>query len=177
MRPIIKIGKARKSKPSPPRPEPIRAKKDTGAETAGEVRNNTRHRDAKPDDDPTPAVKPGAGEASGVAPGKGSKTVVSPLNCRIRPVPISYTNGLYKVIIVPQEDFSDAMLLCAAVGENGNRDELTVESATINGERVPISKESQIGPFAVKAGVRVELYVRFAEHDKLALSVTMHSKG
>ncbi len=92
-------------------------------------------------------------------------------------MPISYNNGLYKVIIVPQEDSSDAVLSCAAVGENGNRDELTVESATINGERVPISKESQIGPFAVKAGERAELYVRFAEHDKLALSVTMHSKG
>ena len=177
LRPIIKIGKARKSKPSPPRPEPIGAKKDNGAETAGEVRNNTRHRDAKPDDDPTPAVKPGAGDTSGAAPGKGSKTVISPLNCRIRPVPISYTNGLYKVIIVPQEDSSDVMLSCAAVGENGNRDALTVETATVDGKRIPVSKDSLIGPFGVKAGERYELFVRFAEHDKLALSVTMHSKG
>lgn len=177
LRPLIRIGKARRSVPSDP-VEKVRGKKSTGKAVPGEVRNHRVHPiGPEPKPEPTTPVADD-GEKQGVVPGRGGKTIVRPVDGQRRIFAISAEQGIYRLVIVPGETAERVYASCSVLGENGTNDPIKVKAAMLNGRHIGITPDKTgIGPFNVNQDNRITLEVTFEERGSMALAVELNSKG
>ncbi|MBE6100930.1 MAG: hypothetical protein E7200_02330 [Selenomonas ruminantium] len=170
----IKIGKIRTNK-TPQGTTTQVAVQEEGTEEPGEVRNHTRHPNQTPTPKPKPLVpvdpnpddpdpKPGA------TPGKGLKTVITPNLTAQRAFPISSSQGLYKIVIKPAEDYNNMFVECFVVGEDGRSDPLEMETFTHDGKSVRVSG-GKAGPVQVKADTPAVFFATFQRKEKMKLSL------
>lgn len=170
----IKIGKIRTNK-TPQGTTTQVAVQEEGTEEPGEVRNHTRHPNPTPTPKPKPPVpvdpnpddpdpKPGA------TPGKGLKTVITPNLTAQRAFPISSSQGLYKIVIKPAEDYNNMFVECFVVGEDGRSDPLEMETFTHDGKSVRVSG-GKAGPVQVKADTPAVFFATFQRKEKMKLSL------
>lgn len=151
------------------------AVQEKGTEKPGTVRNHRRHPNPfprpkppvpvvpKPDDlDPTP----------GATPGNGSKTIITPNLIAQRAFPISSSQGLYKIVIKPAEDYNNMYIECFAVGEDGRSDPLELETFTYDGQNVRVSG-GKAGPVKVKAETIANFFATFWKKEKMKLSLQL----
>ena len=149
---------------------------DEGTAQEGDVRNDEKNpnplpprpRPPKPvienPEDPDP--QPGA------RPGKGTKTVSTPYLSAQRAFPISSTQGLYKIVIKPAEDYRNMFIECFALGEDGKTDPLEMESFTYNGASISF-ENGKAGPISVSADIPAIFFVRFTRKEKMKLSLRL----
>lgn len=152
------------------------AVQEEGTEQEGDVHNHKRNPDPMPPrphppkpvvpdpDDPDP--QPGA------TPGKGAKTVNTPNLAAQRAFPISSSQGLYKIVIKPKEDYENLYIECLAVGEDGKADPLDMESFTYNGKRIKISG-SKAGPIKVTTDTPAVFFAKFVKKEKMKLRLSL----
>lgn len=149
---------------------------DEGTAQEGDVRNDDtnptplppRPRPPKPiiDDPEDPDPQPGA------RPGKGTKTVSTPYLSGQRAFPISSSQGLYKIVIKPAENYGNLYVECFALGEDGKTDPLDMESFTYNGTSINI-ENGKAGPVSVTADTPAIFFARFARKEKMKLSLRL----
>ncbi len=146
--------------------------KEEGVEQRGDVHNHTTNPNPKPKLHRPKVVDPDKEgvQKSGAMPGKGSKTVTLPNLAKQRAFPISSSQGLYKIVIVPKETYENLYVACSAMGEDGKTDRLQMDSFTYNGNQVRI-ENGQAGPMKVDANAPATFYVKFANKEKMVLSL------
>ena len=168
----IKIGKIRTNK-TPQGTTTQVAVQEEGTEEPGEVRNHTRHPNPAPKPKPPVPVDPNPDDPdpkSGATPGKGLKTVITPNLAAQRAFPISSSQGLYKIVIKPAEDYNNMFVECFVVGEDGRSDPLVMENFTYDGKSVHVS-EGKAGPVKVKAETPAVFFATFQRKEKMKLSL------
>lgn len=168
----IKIGKIKTNK-TPQGTTTHVAVQEEGTEEPGEVRNHTRHPNPTPKPKPPVPVDPDSDDPdpkSGATPGKGLKTVITPNLAAQRAFPISSSQGLYKIVIKPAEDYNNMFVECFVVGEDGRSDSLMMENFTYDGKSVHVS-EGKAGPVKVKAETPAVFFATFHRKEKMKLSL------
>lgn len=168
----IKIGKIRTNK-TPQGTTTQVAVQEEGSEEPGEVRNRTRHPNPTPKPKPPVPVDPNPDDPDpkpGATPGKGLKTVITPNLTAQRAFPISSSQGLYKIVIKPAEDYNNMFVECFVVGEDGRSDALEMEAFTHDGKSVHISG-GKAGPVQVKAAIPAVFFATFQRKEKMKLSL------
>lgn len=115
-----------------------------------------------PDDNPKP----------GTTRGNGTAKVITPNLTAQRAFPISSSQGLYKIVIKPAEDYSNMFIECFAVGEDGRSDALELESFTFNGQSISFNK-GKAGPVKVEADKYASFFVRFKNKEKMKLRLQL----
>ena len=108
----------------------------------------------------------------GAKRGKGTKTVSTPYLSGQRAFPISSSQGLYKIVIKPAEDYGNLYVECYALGEDGKTDSLDMESFTYNGKSVDI-ENGKAGPISVIADTPAIFFARFTRKEKMKLSLRL----
>lgn len=170
LRPIVKIGRIKTSKIPKGTTTQI-AVQEEGTEKPGEIRNQTRHPDPSQKPKPSVPVDPLRNDPEtkqGASPGKGPKTIISPYLTMQRAFPINSSEGLYKIVIKPSEDYDNLFVECFVVGEDGTSDPLEMENFTHNGTVVPVSG-GKAGPLHVKAETAEEFIATFLRKEKMML--------
>ena len=148
------------------------AVKEKGTEEEGDVRNYSRnpnpmppkllpHKPVSPYPD-APDSQPGA------TPGNGAKTVKIPNLTVQRAFPISFSKGIYKIVIKPAERYENLYVECFAVGEDDSPDVLKMESFTYNGKNIGFDK-GKAGPIEIDAGIAAMFFVKFEKKEKMKL--------
>lgn len=168
----IKIGKIRTNK-TPRGTTTQVAVQEEGTEEPGEVRNHTRHPNPTPRPKPSVPVDPNPDDPdpkTGATPGNGLKTVITPNLTAQRAFPISSSQGLYKIVIKPAEDYNNMFVECFVVGEDGRSDPLELESFTHDGKNVRVSG-GKAGPMQVKANTPAVFFATFQRKEKMKLSL------
>lgn len=168
----IKIGKIRTNK-TPQGTTTQVAVQEEGTEEPGEVRNHTRHPNPTPKPKPPVPVDPNPDDPDpkpGATPGKGVKTVITPNLTAQRAFPISSSQGLYKIVIKPAEDYNNMFVECFVVGEDGRSDPLEMETFTHDGKSVRVSG-GKAGPVQVKADTPAVFFATFQRKEKMKLSL------
>lgn len=168
----IKIGKIRTNK-TPQGTTTQVAVQEEGTEEPGEVRNHTRHPNPTPKPKPPVPVDPNPDDPDpkpGATPGKGLKTVITPNLTAQRAFPISSSQGLYKIVIKPAEDYNNMFVECFVVGEDGRSDPLEMETFTHDGKSVRVSG-GKAGPVQVKADTPAVFFATFQRKEKMKLSL------
>ena len=169
----IKIGKIKTNKTSQGTMTQV-AVQEEGTEEPGEVHNHTRNPNPiVPRPKPPVPVYPNPDDPDpqqGATPGKGLKTVTTPNLIAQRAFPISSSQGLYKIVIKPAEDYNNMFVECFAVGEDGKFDVLDMETFTYDGKSVKILN-GKAGPIIVKKDIPAMFFVRFSTKEKMKLSL------
>ncbi len=171
----VKIGKVKTNKKHQGSTTEVGVQ-DEGTVQEGDVRNDAKNlnplpprprppRPVIPDpEDPDPL--------EGAKLGKGTKTVTTPYLAAQRAFPISLTQGLYKIVIMPTEDYGNLFVECFALGEDGKSDPLELETFTYNGTSVAVEK-GKAGPLAVAADTPAVFFARFSRKEKMKLSLRL----
>ncbi len=115
-----------------------------------------------PDDNPKP----------GTTRGNGTAKVITPNLTAQRAFPISSSQGLYKIVVKPAEDYNNMFIECFAVGEDGRSDPLELESFTFNSQSVSFNK-GKAGPVKVDADKYASFFVRFKNKEKMKLRLQL----
>lgn len=175
LKPKIKIGKI-KTVATKPGTITVEGRKEDGGEVPGDTRDREKNPNPKPNSPhPPKPVDPDnldRDQKRGTAKGKGSKTVTTPNLSAQRAFPINSAMGLYKIVICPTESYSNLYVSCSAMGEDGRTDNLEMESFTFNGASVKVDR-GKAGPIKVAANVPATFFVRFADKEKMVLSLTI----
>lgn len=172
MRPLIQLGKIHKSTPRIPT-ERLPGKHATGAETDGTITNHRNHPDPKSTPEPSRPVT-NSGDSQGIAPGKGGKTIRRQVSGHRRIFALSPTQGVYRLIIIPDESAEKVIAMCSIVGENGTSDPVRIKSAMLKGKHIGITSDGTgIGPFSIKQGERTSLTITFEEQGSMAFAVDL----
>lgn len=173
LRPLIKIGKAKKVNTREER-ETISGKNGDGEKVAGDGGNRRRHPDPIDPPEPPDVVKPVEGGAiSGIKPGRGEKLIRRKMCGTIRAFPLTASAGIYRIKILPKESTDNAYVECSVFGENGRSDHLPVVKAMLDGSTLSVNAAGNVGPFSVISGEPKELIVTFEEKERLALGVEL----
>ena len=175
MRPLIRIGKSRKTVSTGPT-EAVRGRRSKGRAAKGNVNNHSKHPSPDPKDPSVPVE--GKGKKQGVAPGAGGKTIVRPVLGRRRLFAIAPDQGLYRLVVSPGKSANNVVASCLVLGENGNTDSMKIKTAMLDGHHVGVTSDGkEVGPFSVEEGKRVELMLTFEEQGSMALEVELNEKG
>lgn len=171
----VKIGKVKTNKKQQGSTTQIGVQ-DEGTAQDGDVRNDDKNpKPLPPRPRPPKPVIPDPNESDpqeGARPGKGTKTVTTPYLAAQRAFPISSTQGIYKIVIKPNEDYGNLFVECFALGEDGKSDPLDLESFTYNGTSVAIDN-GKAGPVAVTADIPAIFFARFSRKEKMKLSLRL----
>lgn len=106
----------------------------------------------------------------GAKPGDGTKTVRTPNLSAQRAFPVSSSQGIYKIVILPTADYNNLYIECMAVGEDGKAEPLEIESLTFNSVGVRVSG-TKAGPVSIKENVPAVFFARFTKKEKMKLSL------
>lgn len=168
----IKIGKVRVVKEKNESTD-VEGKKAKGVPLQGEVHNREDNPDPKPGPHPPkPVVPDEEADYDGAKKEAGRKNITLPAMLAQRVFPVSVSQGLYKIVIVPENTTEKLYISCYAIGEDGHVDYATVESVKKDGVAVKINK-SNFGPVRVEKGVPAMFFVRFASKEKMTLNLVM----
>lgn len=152
------------------------AVQEEGSEQEGDVRNHERNPNPMPPKPrPPKPVLPNPDDPDpqqGATPGKGVKTVNTPNLAAQRAFPISSSQGLYKIVIKPNENYENLYVECLAMGEDGKADPLDIETFTYNGKSIKI-ENSKAGPVQVTANTPAIFFAKFAKKEKMMLSLRL----
>lgn len=169
----VKIGKI-KTAPTKPGTISIPGVKAEGAELPGQVHNHEVNPTPPPPGPHNPRVVNSddleGEQKQGAKPGKGTKTVTVPNLSAQRAFPINSAMGLYKIVIKPTETYKNLYVSCSALGEDGKRDLLEMETFTYNGAPVPI-KDGKAGPIKAEANTPAIFFVKFKNKEKMVLNL------
>lgn len=147
---------------------------EEGTEQEGEIHNREKNPNPLPPRPrPPKPVIPDPDEPDpqqGATPGEGTKIVSTPNLAAQRAFPISSSQGLYKIIIKPNDDYENLYVECLAMGEDGNTDALDIETFTYNSKSIKIDNR-KAGPVNVKASVPAVFFVKFVKKEKMMLSL------
>lgn len=169
----VKIGKIRTNKATRGTTTQVGIQEEGTAED-GDVRNKRKNpKPLPPKPNPPKPVTPdpeNPDSQQGAKPGKGTKTVKTPYLTAQRAFPISSTQGLYKIVIKPGEDYNNLFVECFAVGEDGRSDALEMETFTYNGTSVTVN-EGKAGPIAVQQDIPAVFFAKFKRKEKMKLSL------
>lgn len=175
----IKIGKV-KTVSQKNQSTTVDGKKSQGSEKPGDVHNredNPVPPPPKPWTPPKP-VNPDDTDSKqheGVVSGQGTKSMIIPEVSSQRAFPISAMNGLYKIIVVPTKSYEKLYVSCSAVGEDGKRDSLSMESFTFNGKAVRIVK-GVAGPISVEEGKPAIFFAKFPNKEKMLIKLQLQTE-
>lgn len=172
----IKIGKV-KTNPTRNGSTTVVGVKSEGAEKEdGDIHNHEKNPNPlpKPPAPPKPVDPDDVDKEPkpGVSKGKGTKSLRTPNLSAQRAFPISSTQGVYKIVIVPIETYENLYVSCSALGEDGKRDVLDMESFTYDGKTIPIN-DGAAGPIRVEANLPATFYARFSSKEKMVLSLQL----
>jgi len=173
LRPVIKLGK-RKTIFSKPENAIVSGKNETGDSTDDEV-----HKEDKPIN-PGPRVlrirvKPSdTGENNGDAQGTGNRNVIIP-RLHYKSIVINAKQGLYKIIIIPEEEHNNVYLSCRAVGEDSSYESIEIKSFMKDKKSIAISGE-KVGPVNLSKETSNEFFACFANHEKMKIDINL-TKG
>lgn len=150
--------------------------KQEGTKQEGDIHNHEDNPDPLPPhprppkpvipnpDDPDPQT--------GATPGSGTKTMRTPNLSAQRAFPINSSQGLYKIVIKPEEDYEKLYVECFAMGEDGKTDSLNIETFTSDGRSINIS-EGKAGPIKVTANTPAVFFARFSNQEKMKLRLRL----
>lgn len=170
----VKIGKADNTS------KQRNKKTTTGKEAEGVVQEGDVHNHVVNPNPPSPKpprpnpVIPGPGKkenVKGFVEGPGIKSIRTVNMETQRAFPVSASQGLYKIVILPSESHENLYMACSAIGEKGNPDKLTMENVFYNKNSVKIS-DGKAGPLKVTANTPSVFYVRFLNKEKMKLRLS-----
>lgn len=139
---------------------------DEGQEAEGSVHNRTQGAKIR---QPLPVHPVNKGHGNrGAREGTGTKITNMPNPIRQRAYPVNAAQGIYKIIMIPEKEHKHLYLECFAVGEDGKKDSLAMDSFTYNKKKIKISN-GKAGPFAVTADTAAAFYVKFAKKERMKL--------
>ncbi len=178
LRSIQKIHDKPKSKELPPDINSEIAKKEIG-ETV-ENTNNAVFRNEKVNPRPYPKPKPPEpvnyapeGKDEGINKGEGTKTQITYPHIKLQRIfPINYKIGLYQVMLCPETNYTNLYINFVAVGEGSSRDNLKVDTYTIN-KQTTKCKGSKIGPISLKTNNANEIFVTFENKEKMVINMDL----
>lgn len=169
----VKIGKVKTNR-TVPGVTTQTAQQDEGAAQTGDVHNHEKNPNPLPprpkppkpviDDPNDPNIQTGA------RAGDGTKTVRTPYLSAQRAFPVNSSQGIYKVVIQPQEDCENLFIEFYAVGEDGKSDPLEMLSFKYNGTTIGI-RDGKAGPISVQAETPAVFYATFKNKEKMKLSL------
>ncbi len=146
--------------------------KDEGKEVEGEVHNNDINPDPYHDRFPKPVIPDDDGETPGVIQGEGPKSIIIPIMRAQRAFPVSVDQGLYKIILVPDDNYKNMYINCFALGEDGSKDKVKILSMKHNGTPINL-KDNCAGPISIDKDINSIFYAKFDTNEKLTLSISM----
>ncbi len=148
---------------------------EEGTEQEGEIHNREKNPNPPPRLRPPKPVIPDPDDPNpqpGATPGKGTKIVNTPNLAAQRAFPISSSQGLYKIIIKPNENYKNLYLECLAMGEDGKTEALDIETFTYNGKSIKIENR-KAGPVNVEANIPAVFFAKFIKKEKMMLSLRL----
>ncbi|WP_273227036.1 hypothetical protein [Mogibacterium timidum] len=171
----IKIGKVKTNRSQQGSTTNIGIQEE-GTEQEGDIHNHEKNPNPfPPKPRPPKPVVPGPDEPDptpGATLGKGTKTVTSPNLAAQRAFPVSSSQGLYKIVIKPTEDYGNLFIEFFAMGEDGKTDPLDLEAFTYNSKNVKI-ENGKAGPVAVTANTPAVFFAKFARKEKMLLNLRL----
>lgn len=147
--------------------------KEEGTEEEGDIHNHRVNPNPPPVPHPPRPVFPNPDDPNprqGATPGIGAKTVCTPNLSAQRAYPISSAQGLYRIVIVPTQNYDNFFVECHAVGEDGKSDPLELETFTYNSKAVKIAG-CVAGPIQVAANTPAIFFAKFTRKEKMKLSL------
>lgn len=174
LKPKVQIDKIRTNKSTRGSTKHV-AVQSEGIEQKGEVHNNSRNPRSVPKTKPPVPVEPNSNHLEsrhGATPGEGLKTVRTPNLVAQRAFLSDASQGIYKIVIKPAEDYNNLFVECFAVGEDGNPDSLEMKSFTYDEKEVKIVK-GKAGPIKVQAGISTTFLVTFQRKEKMTLKLQL----
>lgn len=174
LKPIIKIAHV-KTNSAEQKQNSQNGKKGKGIEQAGKVHNHTRNPNPIPHPNPPKPIIPqpdNPNNTQGVQHGHGTKHITMPNISTIRAFPVNSSQGLYKIVFVPTDNYDHLYVECFAVREDSKTDPIFLESVEYNEQSINCS-EGKAGPLSVNSDTPAILYARFAAKEKMELSINL----
>ena len=147
--------------------------KDKG-EDKGEANVNNEEKSPNPDPiPPKPRVEYKDDEdTAGISPGHGSK-IISAVNILKQKIyPLDFENGIYKAIIMPQEDYKNVNISFSVMGEDGSSDKLRIAYYMISDVKKR-AVDGEIKSEELKKGIVNDIIVCFESREKMVLKMSI----
>ena len=142
------------------------SKPGTGEPVTGDVYGKGKRRKKKKGK----TVVTGTGGHAGATPAKGGAPL-SAVNISWQKAHIiNQQIGLWRVLLRPEQDYSNVTLSFYAIGEDLDEDLLTVEKYAYGAKTNKVNGKS-IGPISLKANEIAELFVTFENKEKMRINI------
>ncbi len=151
----------------------VDGKKARGIPVEGEVHNHEVNPDPNPGPHPPkPVIPDDTAEYEGVQRKAGRKEITFPVMRAQRVFPVNASQGLYKIVMLPEDTYEKLYVSCYAIGEDGGTDFVKVESVKKDGIAVRISNNG-FGPVRVEKNTPSTFFVRFSVKEKMTINLVM----
>lgn len=90
-----------------------------------------------------------------------------------RSYPIASDCSIYKTIIVLEEDNDKVMISVKAIGDDGKSEAINILEYTLNKKKYAVNGRV-IGPIAMKANVKYEIYMKLSVKERLLINVIVN---
>lgn len=147
-------------------------KKGYGKRESGTAHNKRKHPVPKPIP-PKPKVN-GEGEDSGVKPSKGMKIIPMKDIGLCRTFPISAANGLYKLVVIPNNQREKIYVKISVVDENDYKHNIEIEYFMLNNRR--INSFDKIGPIKLYNGKTEEIIFKTKIKERMLLQMSFEEE-
>lgn len=141
--------------------------KGTGTATPGSGYGNKKRKKKKKGHQ----VVNGKGNKTGVTPNRGTVPMSAINFSSHKSYLLDQNQGLYRILLKVDQDYPKVRLAFSAIGEDQDREDLTVQKFAFRGVTKKVGKNI-IGPISLSANEANELYVTFENKEKMRLNVS-----
>lgn len=135
----------------------------------------------KPDEDIEPAADPmvnisDSEKRRGVKQGNGERIITVRELTKRRVYPLSVDRGLYRIVIIPTQNYDKLFVECQVAGEDGSADNLKINKFMYQGKSVECNG-GKAGPVSVIKDVTAEFNITFDRQEKMGLNLILTEGG
>lgn len=146
-------------------------KTGTGSPTAGDVYGKGKRKKKKKGK----TIVTGKGDHTGSTPSKGGSPLSTVNITWQKAFIINQKFGLWRVLLKAEQDCANVTLSFYSIGEDNEEDVLTVEKYAIGSTTKKVQGKS-VGPLSMKANEITELFVTFANKEKMRINIIATGK-